>query len=299
MSPKRPFPRRVLLLDTFSLFFRAFYGLPLDLSMADGTPTNALYGFSQLALKLLREQRPLGLCWALDTGKQTHRKAQYPEYKAHRDRAPSPLVQQLKRLDELLDAFGGVALGSPGFEGDDVLATVATELEAEGTPSLVVSGDRDTLQLASELVSVLFVGVRGKDHVLYDVAAVEKRFSVTPGQLPSYVALVGDSSDNLPGVPGVGPKTASKLIAAHGDIDGLYTNIDAVKPAKARAAIAEREDQVRLNEQLARLQRDVPLPAGPHHRAPGTIERDKLTKLFEALEFQTLIPRIDKAIPRS
>src|SRR5260221_13140050 len=196
-----------LFLDTFSLFFRAFFALP-PMSTQRGEPTNALYGFSALLLKLLRERPGAELCFALDTGRPTFRHRDFQPYKAQRAPAPTPLVAQLGRLDELLERVGGVVLGSPGFEADDVLATVAARLRAAEHPTIVVSGDRDLLQLAHGSVRVHFVGRRGKDALIYDEAAVRERFGVPPWRLPSFVALVGDNSDHLPGVPGIVPKIA-------------------------------------------------------------------------------------------
>lgn len=285
-----------LLLDTFSLFFRAFFALP-PMSTQRGQPTSALYGFSVLLLKLLREHPGAELCFAIDTGAPTFRHQEFGAYKGQRERAPTPLVEQLRRLDTLLDAVGAPVLGAPGFEADDVLASVAARLRAENRPALVVSGDRDLLQLAHGSIRVHFVGRRGKDAVTYDEAAVRARFGVPPWRLPSLTALVGDVSDNLPGVPGIGPGTARKLLAQRADVRELLGDAARLEPSRVGQLLRQHAEQIRRTEQLARLRDDAPLPQPPHLAAPGKAELARLRELFEALEFKSLLPRLDKLRP--
>ncbi len=282
-----------LLLDTFSLFFRAFFALP-PMSTQKGEATGALYGFSALLLKLLREHPGAELCFALDTGRPTFRHREFQPYKAQRAPVPTPLVEQLRRLDGLLERVGGAVLGSPGFEADDVLATVAASLREQGRPALVVSGDRDLLQLAHGSVQVHFVGRRGKDAVTYDEAAVVARFGVPPPRLPSFTALVGDVSDNLPGVPGIGPGTAKKLLSARADVAELLGDAASIQPPRIGQLLLEHEAQIRRTESLARLRTDAPLPQPPHLAAPTFAHWQQLRELFEALEFKSLLPRLDK-----
>jgi DNA polymerase I len=281
-----------LLLDTFSLFFRAFFALP-PMSTTRGEPTSALYGLSSLVLKLLREHPGASLCFALDTGK-TFRHREYEPYKAQRAPAPTPLVEQLRRLDGLLECFGAPRLGARGFEADDVLASVAASLRAEGKPALVVSGDRDLLQLAFGSVQVHFVGRRGKDAVTYDEAAVLERFGVPPRKLPSLIALVGDTSDNLPGVPGIGPGTAKKLFERHENVGELLDGLSELKPARVAELLREHSEQIRRTEALARLRTDAPLPSLPLVAAPSAAHFQALRALFDVLEFKSLLPRLDK-----
>lgn len=284
--------RPALLLDTFSLFFRAFFALP-PMSTTRGEATGALYGFSVLVLKLLRENPGAELCFALDTGRPTFRHQAFQPYKAQRAPAPSPLVEQLRRLDALLEAFGGIALGSPGFEADDVLATVAHELRAEHRPALVVSGDRDLLQTAHGSVRVHFVGRRGKDALVYDEAAVRERFGVPPWRLPAFVALVGDTSDNLPGVPGIGLATAKKLLAERESVEQLLDEAPTL-PARTAELLLAHAEQIRHTARLATLRTDAVLPQPPHLAAPIADQLEGLRALFEALEFKSLLPRLDK-----
>ncbi len=283
-----------LLLDTYSLFFRAHYALPW-MSTRASEPTSALYGFSSLLLKLLREARGAALAFAIDAPQATFRHEAFDDYKAGRAPTPSTLAAQFDRLQELLAALAVPVFRRPGFEADDVLATLAAEARAEDEPALVVSGDRDLLQLAFGSVRVHFVGRRGKDAVVYDEAAVLARFGVTPAQLPAYAALAGDSSDNLPSVPGIGPGTASKLIAPHATCSDLFAHLDAVKSARTRQILGDHRDQILRTEQLARLRVDVPLPPNePHWLVPTPEALSALARVFEALEFKSLLTRLEK-----
>jgi DNA polymerase I len=284
-----------LLLDTFSLFFRAFFALP-PMSTSRGEPTNALYGFSALLLKLLREHPGAELSFALDTGRPTFRHRDFQPYKAQRAPTPTPLVEQLKKLDQLFARLAVPVLGSPGFEADDVLATVAARLRTEQRPTVVVSGDRDLLQLAYGSVQVHFVGQRGKDTLIYDEAAVRQRFGVPPWRLPSFVALVGDTSDNLPGVPGIGPGTAKKLLENRENIGELLRDAPLVTPLRVRQLLLAHAEQMSQTEGLARLRSDAPLPQPPHLAAATSDGLQAVREWFEALEFKSLLPRLDKLL---
>lgn len=287
-----------LLLDTFSLFFRAFFALP-PMTTSRGEPTNALYGFSVLLLKLLREHPGAELCFALDTGRPTFRHRDFQPYKAQRPPTPAPLVEQLKQLDTLFERLGVPVLGAPGFEADDVLATVAAHLRAKQRPALVVSGDRDLLQLAHGSVQVHFVGQRGKDAVTYDEAAVRQRFGVPPWRLPSLVALVGDPSDNLPSVPGIGLGTARKLLENRENVAELLRAAPSLRPPRVAQLLLTHAQQITQTEQLARLRTDAPLPQPPHLASASSDALQAMRQWFEALEFKSLLPRLDKLLTAS
>src|SRR5215831_16606200 len=201
----------VLLVDTLSLAYRAFFALP-DMRTTRDEPTGALYGFSALLLKLWREQRPGGGAFAIDHPRPTFRHAAFPGYKASRPPAPTPLNRQLARLPALLAAFGFPVFEAAGFEADDVVATLARELAAAGAAPLVVSGDLDTLQCAVGPTRVHIVGRGATAGRTYDEAAVWARFGVAPSALPDWKALAGDVTDEIPGVPGVGARRASALL---------------------------------------------------------------------------------------
>lgn len=279
-----------LLLDSYSLFFRAYHALP-EMTTQAGLPTNALYGFSSLILKLLREIEPVGVALARDLPKKTFRHEQYGDYKAGRAPLDSSLVTQLGLLDELVTATGFPMFSAEGFEADDVLATLAARLAQQGASVLVVSGDRDLLQLVSDAVNVLFVGQRGKAPVRYDRARVVARFGVEPEQLPTYVALVGDTSDNIPKVKGIGPKTASALLRGRADAAELLARLDDAPP-KLRSLVSQHAEQIQQSEALVRLRRDVPLD----DRLPLPFDaaaRTRTARLFELWEFKSLQARLE------
>lgn len=285
---------RVLLIDTNSLFFRAFHGLP-PMNTSTGVPTSAVYGFSTLVLKLLREEQPHGIAFARDAPAATFRHVEYREYKAQRAPIPSSLAAQFSWLDRLLAALEVPTFSVPGFEADDVLATLARECREAGESVRVVTGDRDLFQTTAEGVDVLFVGRRQQKPIIYDLAAVEARFSVRPERLPSWMALVGDTSDNLIGVPGVGPGTAKKLLAQYSDVADLLAHLDDVTPDSLRAALGEARERILRNERLARLDSAVPLPAGPRAALPTAAAIARVRELFETLEFKSLLGRLPSA----
>jgi DNA polymerase-1 len=285
---------RVLLLDSYSLLFRAFHALP-EMTTTTGIPTSALYGFSSVLLKLVRQEQPDGVALARDLPGKTFRHEQYTEYKAGRARPPSPLVQQLQLFDGLVDALGFPMFSVPGFEADDVLATLAARFGARGDHVIIVSGDRDLLQTVDDRCEVLFVGQRGKPPIRYDRAAVEKRFGIPPDRLPGYVALVGDSSDNIPKVKGIGGATASRLMHKHATIEALLSGLPSIDSDRTRALLSEHAAQLRASEQLVRLRRDVPLPA-IEPCALTSEARARTQSLFEAWEIKSLVPRL-RALP--
>ena len=291
-SEAAPAPSAVLF-DAYSVLFRAFHALP-RLSTSTGVPSSALYGFSSLVLKVLREYRPRALSFAVDAPARTFRAERYPDYKAGRARTPSALVEELGRLPRLLEAFGVPVFCVPGFEADDVLATLALRISGEGARALVVSGDRDLLQTVGARTDVLFLGRRGQEPELYDVARVEARFGLPPAKLPEFAALVGDNSDNLEGVPGIGPRTAAELVAEFGDIPTLVANLERVPSPKLRDSLRAASERVLMNAELARLRCDVPLADGPT-AAPLTAESVvRLRAFFEELEFKSLVARLER-----
>lgn len=289
-------PAPVVLFDTYSLVFRAHHALP-PMNTSTGEPTSALYGFSSVVLKVLKEQRPRAFAFALDAPRRTFRHDAYAEYKGSREAAPSVLVEQLRRLPWLLAAFGAPVMCVPGFEADDVLATLATRFCAREERTLVVTGDRDMLQLCNEHCRVYFVGARGQEPTLFDRDKVLERFGVEPLQMPARAALVGDASDNLPGVPGIGPQTAAKLVQQFGDVAGLLARLEEVSPERIREALRTHTEQIRLNEELSRLRRDVELPEGELARAMSESSVASLTSAFEQLEFKSLLTRLTALAP--
>jgi DNA polymerase I len=292
----------ILLVDTLSLFYRSFFALP-PMSTTRGEPTSALYGFASVLLKLLRQEQPAGAAMALDRATvpgrdqdapyPTFRHAAFRGYKASRRPAPTPLGAQLRRLDDLLEAFGFPTFAVPGFEADDVLATLARELREGGQAPLVVSGDLDLLQCAGGRARVHIVGRGMTEGRTYDEAAVWARFGVAPGELPDWKALAGDPSDELPGVPGVGGKTAAMLVRRFDGVAGLLARLPEVRPARVARALAEVEADLPLWRDLARLRDDVPLPPGPRFAPLAPDARSRVRALFQELEFRSLMPRLE------
>ncbi len=263
-----------------------------------GMPTAALYGTSALLLKLLREERPKAMAFALDAPEATFRHRELDSYKGTRQPLPDALRPQLARLPDLLGAFGAPAHCVPGFEADDLLATLARRIAAQGDAVRVVTGDRDLFQITGDGVDVLFIGRRGEKPIVYDAAAVERRFGVSPDRLPFLIALVGDKSDNLPGVPGVGPRSGAKLVASARSAADLIERASEIRSAPVRNAILAAADQIRTTERLAQLRSDVVLEDGPLAAPVSKSAIPRLVQLFEELEFKSLLPRVSALEPQ-
>jgi DNA polymerase-1 len=288
--------RRVLLLDGNSLTYRAFFALPADMATASGQVTNAVFGFTSMLINLLRDHPSDAVAVAWDRPEPTFRHEADPAYKAQREQAPDILRQQLGLVRQVLDALGIAQLELSGFEADDVIATLADRAAARGDDVLVVTGDRDSYQLVTDPhVRVLYNRRGVSDYALYDEAGIVERTGVRPSQYVWYAALRGDPSDNLPGVPGVGEKTAAKLVSTYGDLDGIYAHLDAQTP-KLRAALGAHEDRARRNAELMVLRRDAPLPDGADAAPWGPQDPTELKQLFDFLEFRSLYDRLREVI---
>lgn len=278
-------------LDGNSLAYRAFYALPEDMSNASGQTTNAVYGFTTMLLSLIRDHKPDGIIVVFDRPEPTFRHEAIPEYKAQRDKAPDTLIQQLGMVRELLDALGVTWCELPGFEGDDLIATMADKAESLGHDMIIVTGDRDSYQLVRDPHIRVLYNKRGvSDYALYDEAGILERTGVTPSQYADYAALRGDPSDNLLGIPGVGEKTAAKLITQYSNIDGVLANAEAQTP-KLKAGLLEHGDRVRRNAEMMVLRRDVPLEIDLENLAPKP-NLAAANQLFEFFEFKTMPKRL-------
>jgi DNA polymerase-1 len=219
------------LLDGMSLVFRAYFALPPDLATRDGRVTNALHGFVSMLVNLVRDHRPSSLAVAFDLPGGTFRDELVPDYKAGRAETPEDLLPQFSMVREVLGCLAVPVVGVPGFEADDVLATLATEARDRGCPVVVVTGDRDCLQLVEDpYVRVLYNRRGVSDYMLYDEAGIVERTGVRPDRYPMLAALRGDPSDNLPWVPGIGEKTAAKLLTTHGDLTGIFDDLATLSP---------------------------------------------------------------------
>jgi DNA polymerase-1 len=282
----------LMLLDGNSLAFRAFYALPAEnFKTRGGLTTNAVYGFTAMLINLLRDEAPTHIAAAFDVSRQTFRSERYPEYKANRSTTPDEFRGQIDITKEVLGALGITVLAEPGFEADDLIATLATQAENEGYRVLVVTGDRDSLQLVSDDVTVLYPRKGVSELTRFTPDAVVEKYGLTPAQYPDFAALRGDPSDNLPGIPGVGEKTASKWIVEYGSLQGLVDNIESVRGKVGDALRAHLASVVR-NRELTDLVKDVPLAQTPDTLRLLPWDRDHIHRLFDDLEFRVLRDRL-------
>ena len=272
--------------------FRAFYALPADnFVTATGQHTNAVYGFVSMLTRLLQTERPTHVAVAFDVSRHSFRTEEYPEYKGTRDATPEEFKGQVELIREVLDAMGIVSLSREGFEADDILATLAYRAGHEGATVLVVSGDRDSFQTVTDNVTVLYPGATPGDLRRMTPAAVEAKYGVPPQRYPEIAAIVGETSDNLPGVPGVGPKTAAQWINKYDGLDNLLARADEIG-GKRGAALREHMDDVIRNRRLNRLLTDMDLEVGPADLARRPTNVAAVDRLFDSLEFAHLRAKV-------
>ncbi len=284
--------RTVLLLDGHSLAYRAFFALPATMTTTGGQPTNAVFGFTSMLLKVLDEVRPDAVVVAFDGPRaDLHRTREYPEYKAHRPTMPDELRSQMELIEHLLEHMKIPTVRAEGYEADDVLGTIAKKVSGEGEEAVIVTGDRDTLQLVDEGVRVLMTGKGITETVSFDRDAVEEKYGIPPEKLPDMAGLKGDTSDNIPGVPGIGEKGACALIQEYGTLEGLYENLDRISGAKRKSSLEANRDIAFLSRDLARLETDLPLEIDINEVEFGLWERHEVLDYLSALEFKTLALR--------
>ena len=291
---------RLLLLDGHSLAYRAFFALPIEnFSTTTGQPTNAVYGFTAMLINVLRDEKPTHVAVAFDRGEPTFRHEQYVEYKANRRETPEDFRSQLSLIFEVLDALGIRRLSAPGYEADDLIATLATQASAQDMDVLIVTGDRDVLQLVSDKVTALMTRRGITEMTRFTPATVAEKYGLSPAQYPDFAAVRGDPSDNLPGIPGVGEKTATKWIAEFGSLQALVDRVDEVK-GKAGDALREHLGNVLRNRQLTALLTDLPaetVGAVPGDLLPVAWDREKIHQLFDTLQFKVLRERLYQTLP--
>ena len=289
---------RLLLLDGHSLAYRAFFALPPEnFSTTTGQPTNAVYGFTAMLINVLRDEAPTHVAVAFDRGEPTFRHEQWVEYKANRRETPADFRNQLSLIFEVLDALGIQRLSVPGYEADDIIATLATQAEQAGFDVLIVTGDRDVLQLVDERTTALMTRRGITEMTRFTPEEVTAKYGLTPVQYPDYAALRGDPSDNLPSIPGVGEKTAAKWVAEYGSLGQLVDRVDEVK-GRVGDNLREHLSDVLRNRQLTELARDVPLDVGPADLRPAAAwDRDQIHQLFDTLQFRVLRDRLYSTLP--
>ena len=283
--------RKVLLLDGHSLAFRAFFALPDTLVTSSGQVTNAVYGFTAMLIKLLADERPQGVVVCFDKGVPQFRVDRYAEYKAGRAATPDLFKQQLPLIGEVLETLRVPAVELEGYEADDLLATLTKHAREEEFEVIIVTGDRDILQLVRDGVSVIMTRRGISDVIRYDAPTVLERYGIPPEKWTDFVALKGETSDNLPGVPGIGDKTAAQLINKYGDIESVIAHADELTP-KLRDGIKAHANQVRVNKELGRLLDDVSLDLDPANLRLEPWDDEVVRKLFTSLEFRSLHERL-------
>ena len=292
-QPTAPGQRpRLLLLDGHSLAYRAFFALPVEnFSTTTGQPTNAVYGFTSMLINVLRDEQPTHLGVAFDVSRQTFRSEEYADYKANRSASPDEFKGQVSLVKEVLAALRIPTIEKDGYEADDVIATLTTQAVAEGFEVLVCTGDRDALQLVSDSCTILYPRKGVSDLARMTPEAVEEKYGVPPHRYPEIAALVGESSDNLPGVPGVGPKTAAKWISQYDGLENVIAHADLIK-GKAGDSLREHLGEVIRNRRLNALVCDLELTARPTDLVMQPWDRQEVHKLFDGLEFRVLRDRL-------
>lgn len=292
---------KLMLIDGHSLAYRAYFAMqdtPLSITREDGQKelTSAVYAFTNMLLKVWNEQKPDYIAVAFDVGK-TFRDDIYADYKGTRQKMPDELAQQMKRITQVVNALGIATFTAEGFEADDVLGTLARRAAGEGMDVLIVTGDRDALQLINPAVKVLTSGRFFDQTILYDEAKVKERFKLRPDQLIDFKALVGDTSDNVPGVRGVGEKTAQSLLEQHETLDGVYAHLDDA-PKRARVALEAGKDSAYLSRTLVTIRTDAPIQVD-WEACRAQVDYPRALALFRELEFASLIKRIPATEPAS
>jgi DNA polymerase-1 len=281
----------LFLVDGNNLAYRAFFALPEELQTTDGQPTNALLGFANMLFKLLADYRPRGVAVAWDT-KPVHRTEISAEYKAERKPMPDLLREQFPHFRPIVEAFGYSNLEFEGWEADDVIATLATRANEAAIKTCVVSTDRDAFQLVTPNVCLMMTPRGVADVQVYTPERVELRYGVRPDQVPDFIGLKGDTSDNIPGIPGIGDKTAGQLIAQYGSLEGVIDHASELSPARSKA-VAENADQARASKLLATMRRDLDLGVDPGDLVSRPPDRSQLKEIFRRFEFRALLGRVD------
>ncbi len=285
---------RLMLLDGNGLIYRGYYALiETPLTTSKGELVNAVFGFTNIVLRAIQDVKPEAVAIAFDLGKPTFRHEAFAAYKATRQRMPDELRDQFPKVRQVVAALGFPVYEREGFEADDVIATLVGQAEELDLETTIVTGDLDMLQLVSDRTR-LVVSLRGgvANTVTYDRARIDERWGLRPDQMLDYKALKGDATDNIPGVPGVGEKTAAKLVGTFGTVDELYARIDEVQPEKLRPLLLEAKDRVLASRDLQRLVRDVPVQLDAEAARLGAYDRDAVVRLFREYEFRTLIDRL-------
>ena len=280
--------KRLFLIDGSSYAYRDFYAIK-NLGTSKGKPTNAVYGFTRLLMKLVREERPDYLAVAFDLPAPTFRHKEFAEYKAQRPEMPDDLQSQIPLIKEVISAFNIPLFELEGYEADDILATLARRAEKEGMDVFILTPDKDILQIVGDSIKVLSFH---KEGLIYDEDKVRERFGVRPQEMPDLMSLMGDSSDNIPGVPGIGEKTAAKLIQEFESLESVLNNLERIPNKKQRESLKKFSEQAELSKRLATIDEKVPLSVDFQQLRSGEANRERLAEIFRELEFRKLVEEI-------
>ncbi|MEJ7876388.1 MAG: DNA polymerase I, partial [Solirubrobacterales bacterium] len=292
-APPKPVPGELFLIDGNSLAYRAFFALPESIATADGRPTNAIYGFASMMAKLLIDYAPGTVIVAWDRG-WSGREKEYPEYKAGRKSRPDLLKEQWPHLAPLAEAFGFANVDVEGFEADDVIATLATQAKAKGRPVMIVSGDRDVYQLVGDGTRVMTTSRGVTDTKVYDSDGVVERYGVAPELVPDLIGLKGDTSDNIPGVPGIGDKTAAQLLQKFGSLEAVLASVDEISGAKRKQNLVNHADDARISKALATMKLDVAVPDELIDRGETAPDLSRLRDFAAEFELRAVIQRLEE-----
>jgi DNA polymerase I len=288
---------RLLLLDGHSLAYRAFYALPVEnFATSTGQPTNAVYGFTSMLINVLKDEEPTHVAVAFDLSRETFRSEIFPQYKAQRESSPAEFKGQVELIKEVLEALDIPVVTAEGFEADDIIATLVDQAEKAGAQTRIVTGDRDAFQLIDALTTVLYPRKGVSDLARMTPEAVQEKYDIDPQQYVDYAALRGDPSDNLPGIPGVGEKTAAKWLNTYGDLQGIIDRADEV-PGKVGMALREHIGQVLINRSLSELRRDVPVHLQWSDLGWTGGDASRVDEVLDALQFRALRDRLHSVRP--
>src|SRR5438067_11226488 len=285
----------LFLIDGNSLVYRAFFALPESIATSTGQPTNAIFGFASMLVKILTDYGPKATLVVWDAG-SSGRKEVYADYKAQRVSRPDLLKEQWPHFEPLVDAFGYRNVAVEGYEADDVIATLVERAKRQDIPVMVVTGDRDAYQLVGDGVKIMTTSRGITDTRVYDREGVVERYGIPPELIPDFIGLKGDTSDNIPGVPGIGDKTAAELLQRFGSLEGVLEHVDDISGAKRKQNLIEHADDARLSKLLATIKRDIPLDLDVSAFTSQPPDRSRLRDVFREFELREPLRRLEEAL---
>ncbi len=287
---------KIVLIDSNNIAYRAFFALPDTITTSSGIITNAVLGFTNMILKLADDLKPDTIICAFDSKGPTFRHKMFDQYKIHRKKMPDELIHQIPMIKQVMQAFNIACIEKEGMEADDILASLAKTASETYKQTIIVTGDKDMLQMVSDDIKVLSTKRSITDTIIYDGDGVEKKLGVRPDKVRDLLALMGDSSDNIPGVPGIGPKTAVKLIKQFGNMESIFESIESIKSPKLKSLLLENREIANTSKKLTTLKDDIKIDPGLIESSFRDLDLEKVKEIFEELEFNNLLNRLPKYI---